>query len=185
MKTALLLAFAFLAPAASACTAEPPTTDDRQAAEQAQALEQAHAQVGMPAIGDFSEKRFMKDLYELRDKPIPTHAYISNEMQGCLIYLGNAVGYGLPYGTQYTAPTKLRETRIGSGYFHDQVPQAEPNGLFMPPSAEGTWVMMKNPTEDKVQPVYIEQRVLVSPFRMTKQECPERGTTTASLTPGK
>ncbi len=124
----------------------------------------------MPAISDFNEKRTMKDLYELRDKPLPTHAYIVNELNGCLIYLGNAVGYGLPYGTQYTAPTRTAWTgdRATNG---SQVPQAEPNGLFMPPSAEGTWVMLKNPTEDKVQPVYIEPRVLVAPFRLTAQEC--------------
>lgn len=146
-----------------------PTTDEKQAAEQAQSLEQAHVQIGMPAIGDFSEKRFVKDIYELRDKPMPTHAYIVNELNGCLLYLGPAIGYGLPYATQYTSPTRTTWYSGSSGSY--QVPQAEPNGLFMPTSAEGTWVMLKNPTEDKVQPVYIEPRVLVSPFRLPNLEC--------------
>ena len=107
-------------------------------------------------------------LYELRDKPLPTHAYITNELTGCLLYMGPSVGYGLPYSTQYTAPTRLvRYTAEGRA----QVPQAEPNGLFMPSSAEGTWVMLKSPTEDKVQPVYVEQRVLVAPFRLPALEC--------------
>ncbi len=146
-----------------------PTTEDDQAALQAQALAQAHAQIGMPAINDFSEKRMMKDLYELRDKPFPTHTYLVNELTGCLVYLGPSIGFGLPYSTQYTSPTK-----VDGHYDHwMQVPQAEPNGLFMPSSAEGTWVMLKSPTEDKVQPVYVEPRVVVSPFRLPDAECPK------------
>jgi hypothetical protein len=150
-----------------------PTTDEKQAAEQAAALEQAHAQIGMPAINDFSEKRMMKDLYEMRDKPFPTHTYILNEVQGCLIYLGPSVGFGLPYATQYTSPTRAV---YRGNYVYDNVPQAEPNGLFMPSSAEGTWVMLKSPTEEKVQPVYIEPRVIVSPFRLVNAECATKTT---------
>jgi hypothetical protein len=170
VKTVLVAAacLSLLVPAAAGCD-HVPTTDEKQAFEQAQSLEQAHAQIGMPAIGDFSEKRFVKDIYELRDKPTPTHSYIVNEMTGCLLYLGPSIGYGLPYATQYTSPTRTAwYNGSGGGY---QVPQAEPNGLFMPTSAEGTWVMLRNPSEDKVQPVYIEPRVLVSPFRLPDLEC--------------
>jgi hypothetical protein len=153
----------------SACGSE--STDAKQAAAQAQALEQAHMQIGMPAIGNFSEKRMMKDLYELRDKPFPTHTYIVNEQTGCLMYLGPSVGYGLPYATQYTSPTKWGY--VGNGAY-DKSPQAEPNGLFMPTSAEGTWIMLKDPNGPDVKPVYVEPRVVVSPFRVTTGECSER-----------
>ncbi len=105
------------------CTTRPPTTDDKQAAQQAAALEQAHAKIGMPAISNFSEKRMMKDIYELRDKPFPTHTYIVNEQQGCLNYLGTSVGYGLPYSTQFTAPTRPMDVcPNGSNYCWQQVP---------------------------------------------------------------
>jgi len=144
------------------------SADEKQEEEQARSLAEGHAQIGMPAIGDFSEKREVKDLYELRDKPIPTHSYIANEMKGCLMYLGTSIGYGLPYATQYTSPTRLAYRNGG----YRQVPQAEPNGLFMPSSAEGTWIMLKPPGEDKVQPVYVEPRVVVSPFRLVNLECP-------------
>jgi hypothetical protein len=150
----------------AACDSEI-ATDEKQAQLQAQALEQAHEQIGMPAVGNFSEKRLLKDIYEMRDKEIPTHTYIVNEMSGCLVYVGPSMGYGLPYATQFTAPTRY-------AYSHGAyvtVPQAEPNGLFMPSSAEGTWVQLKSPGEDKVQPVYIEPRVIVSPFRLTTAEC--------------
>ena len=42
--------------------------------------------------------------------------------------------------------------------------QAEPNGLFMPPTAEGSWVICG--TKDDLKPVYTEPRVIVSPFRL-------------------
>ena len=44
------------------------------------------------------------------------------------------------------------------------LPQADPNGLFMPASAEGTWLMLINPKTNQPSPVYIEPRVTVSPF---------------------
>jgi hypothetical protein len=44
--------------------------------------------------------------------------------------------------------------------------QAEPNGLYMPSGAEGTWVQMLDPDTNQVEPVYIEPRVTISPFRL-------------------
>ena len=47
------------------------------------------------------------------------------------------------------------------------LPQADPNGLYSPNSAEGTWVLLKNPNNPKeVKPVYIEARILVSQFKL-------------------
>jgi hypothetical protein len=43
------------------------------------------------------------------------------------------------------------------------VPQAEPNGLFMPPTADGTWVQCIGKDGD-IQPLYIEPHVIVSPW---------------------
>jgi hypothetical protein len=126
----------------------------------------------MPSLGNFEEKRMAKDIYELRDKAIATHTYAVNEMSGCLVYLGPSVGYGLPYATQYSAPTRID---CGGSHSCMQVPQAEPNGLFMPAAADGTWVLMKDQGSDKTMPVYIEQRVIVSPFRLADNECKKPG----------
>lgn len=142
-----------------------PNTDDKQAEAQAKNLKQAHEEIGMPAISNFAERRMMKDLYERRDKLLPTHTYIVDEMHGCLRYLGASMGYGLPYSTEFTSPTRVT-FREGSGYM--QVPQAEPNGLFMPNSAEGTWIILKDPNSEEIQPVYVEPRVVVSPFKLTE-----------------
>lgn len=164
---ALLSALA-LAPSPNGCDDPQTTTDEKQSAAQAASLEQAHASVGMPSISRFEEKRMLKDLYELRDKAIATHSYIVNEMKGCLVYLGPSVGYGLPYGTQFTSPTRV----INAGYTSQaSIPQPEPNGLYVPETAEGTWIMLKDPAGGDVRPVYIEPRVIVSPFRLAAQEC--------------
>lgn len=144
-----------------------PDTDDKQSEMQAKSLAQAHEKIGMPSLNNFQEKRMAKDIYELRDQSIATHAYIVNELNGCLVYLGPAVGYGLPYATQYSAPTTQGYERSFTK------PQAEPNGLFMPAAAEGTWVLLKDPGGDVTKPVYIEPRVIVAPFRLADLECPK------------
>jgi hypothetical protein len=104
--------------------------------------------VGMPAIVNFSEKRMMKDILELRDQMVPTYTYLVSK-DNTLKKLCDSVGYGLPYATQYTNPSL-----------------ADPNGLYAPASADGTWVQCINPQTKKVQPVYIEPRVVVSPFAL-------------------
>jgi hypothetical protein len=141
------------------------STDGQVSEAQEVKMAEANAQVPLPDITNWQEKRMVKTLYELRDQSIATHSYILNTMQGCLIYLGASVGYGIPYATQYSAPTQY------SGNYNYSKPQAEPNGLFMPVDARGTWVMLKDPESTAVKPVYIEPDVIVSPFRLTAREC--------------
>ena len=62
-------------------------------------------------------------------------------------------------------------SKVTGHYQYEQIPQPEPNGLFMPTSAEGTWVMLKDPNSDLVAPVYVEPRIVSSPFRLTHREC--------------
>ena len=44
------------------------------------------------------------------------------------------------------------------------VPQADPNGLFMPTGLSATWLMMIDPKTHEPRPVYIEPEIIVSPF---------------------
>ena len=157
-----------LLPLLSLVACDPPTADQIQSQKQAESLKEAVAQVGMPEIVNFQEKRMMKNIYELRDQTIATHSYIINQMSGCLVYLGASVGYGIPYATQYTAAHKPYSEQQSYSRGDDQ---AEPNGLYMPNEAHGTWVMLKDTTSDNVKPVYIEPDVIVSPFRLTARVC--------------
>lgn len=127
----------------------------------------ANQQVGMPAIVNFQEKRMLKMIYELRDQEkMICYAYIVAEMTGKLVYIGKCFGYGMPYATQYSNPLKIAEKNTYQSGSYAILNQAEPNGLYMPASAEGTWLMMLD-EKGTPHPVYIEPRVIVSPFQLS------------------
>jgi hypothetical protein len=136
------------------------------AAKQEQLMQEANRQVGMPAIKNFQERKLLKMILELRDQEnLICYAYIVPEMTGKPIFLGKCIGYGIPYATEYTNP-QITERHTGeAGGGNIVIPQADPNGLFMPSNAEGTWLMMIDPNDNQPHPVYIEPRVLVSPFK--------------------
>jgi hypothetical protein len=165
-----LLSFLVLLPVAvmlGGCPDEN-VADQRERQATAQLTAQASTQVGMPGIIRFTEKRNLKMLYELRDDPkLTTIAYIV-DLNGKLHKVCDALGYGFPYATQFTNPQRDTYYSGGDGSsgtaVHFQMPQPEPNGLFMPNAADGTWVMCLDPQSKDVKPVYIEPRVIVSPF---------------------
>jgi hypothetical protein len=136
--------------------------DRVQEKETAALASEAHAQVGMPDIINWTERRQFRDILELRDEPeLSTYTYIVN-MQGQLLPLCQSIGYGLPYSVQYTNP--LREERSGQGGF--ALPQPDPNGLFMPSGLAATWVLCLDPTTGTVDPVYVEPAIIVSRFEL-------------------
>ena len=117
--------------------------------------------VGMPAITNFAEKRMMKDIMELRDKNVATTTYLVG-MNNQLTKICDSVGYGLPYATQYTNPQRIS----GDGHGNVTIPQADPNGLYSPASADGTWVLCVDHKDGKAKPVFIEPRIIVSPIAL-------------------
>jgi hypothetical protein len=149
---------------------EPPnyvTPDQQQAAQQKKVSAESNAQTGMPGVTNFTEKKLVKHLYELRDEKIVTYSYVP-DMQGHLWHLCNSIGYGLPYGVQFTNPERPAEAYETHEQGNLALPQAEPNGLYMPPTAEGTWIICTNPNgSGDLAPVYVEPRVIVSPFKLT------------------
>jgi hypothetical protein len=130
---------------------------------QEQAAQEANAQTGFPGITSFTEKKMVRMLYELRDKKVATFTYVA-DMNGRLFHVCDSIGYGLPYGVQFTSPEKDIYTTTSSSKHHN-VPQAEPNGLFMPPTAEGTWVICAG-EKGALDPMYVEPRVIVSPHKL-------------------
>lgn len=137
--------------------------DQRERLQTERITEQASVQVGVPAVTRFTEKRMLKMIYEKRDDvKLATVVYLV-DVDGGLHKLCDAVGYGFPYATQYTNPHRPLSTYSSATAMADQ---PEPNGLFMPGSADGTWVMCLDPTTRELQPVYVEPRVIVSPFAL-------------------
>ena len=147
------------------CVEQKSSSDKVQREQSERLLSEATSQVGMPAINNFRERKMLKEILELRDQHgLVTYTYLVNEMQGKLVFLGESIGYGIPCATQFTNPQKIEAARHQIGYAI--IPQADPNGLFSPASAEGTWVLLKDPNGTDVRPVYIEPRIIVSPFRL-------------------
>lgn len=153
----------------------PDSSESRLSVRQEQQLEQSTAKVGIPYLPNARELRLAHDIYELRDKPVPTYVYVFANMRGCFVYMGPAIGYPIPYAAQMTAPrvsyaTAVKSPTISVNAHGDD--QAEPNGLFMPSSAEGTWIMVPD-GKGGVEARYFEERINVMQSRLTHGECPE------------
>jgi hypothetical protein len=160
LKTVVLLAMVLCV----ACEETSPSSDRVQAAATEALAQQRNAAVGMPAISNFTEAKLVKMLYELRDQAdLPTFTYIV-DMNGGHHLVCKSIGYGIPYSVQSTNPQRTI-ARLGSGGV-EQLPQAEPNGLFMPDALSATWVMCAAPNGEGVKPVYVEPQILVSPYAL-------------------
>jgi len=153
------------------CTqrASVPDADKKQAAQTKKALAEADRQIGMPAIVNFQERKLAKMIFELRDQEnFVCHAYLVNIMTGEVgQYLGKCLGYGLPYSVQYTNPEVEAHRNNYNGGSFGTLPQADPNGLFMPGGLSATWIMLLDESGD-ARPVYIEPQIIVSPFLLHK-----------------
>lgn len=145
--------------ALAACGPVTESTDRKQARATEQMTAQANAEVGMPGISNFTERRFAREILERRDETFTTWSYIV-AMDGTLRPFCESVGYGLPYAVQYVSPDKYGGGSSQGGYY--TLPQAEPNGLFMPDALSATWVMCVHDGEPT--PVYVEPEIVVSPF---------------------
>ena len=121
---------------------------------------EAARRVGPVGIVNYTEKRFAKMIYELRDKEVKTYSYFM-DMTGRLHFLCNSIGYGLPASIQYVNPQK----KVSGSYGNIALPQPEPNGLFMPDSLDATYVLCTD-EKGKVKPVYSEPKLIVSPFKL-------------------
>jgi hypothetical protein len=100
----------------------------------------------------------MKMIYELQDKQQPTTTYIYSPYLGKLFKLCDSFGYPIPYATQYTNPMRVDYDLHGNS----PIPQPDPDGLFKPASADGTWVVCVGDDRQPVA-VYVEDKVIASP----------------------
>lgn len=159
-RWAAVLLLAAAASTAGECDGGSDTTQRRQNEAM---LAEASSQTGMPAIKNFRERKLLKDILELRDQDgLVTFTYLFSEQTGKLHFFCDSIGYGIPYATQYTNPQKMAYESSASA----TLPQADPNALFSPASAEGTWIMCSDGKQTR--PVYIEPRIVVSPFKLAE-----------------
>lgn len=126
-------------------------------------LDQASIIVGIPAIINFSEKKQLKLLYELRDNAnLVTYSYYvdlnGNRHKICPTV---SIGFGLPFSAQFTAPTVDIQAYATNGSTTITKHQPEPNGLYMPDSTSATWVICLG-DDETLNPVYVEPQIIVS-----------------------
>ena len=133
-----------------------------EAKQQNKVQQESNSQVGTPAITKFTEKRLLKQIYEMRDNNIPTYTYLINHMTGKPVFLIESIGYGIPASTQYNNPEQPYSANSGV----TAIPMAEPNGLYSPAATHGTWVMIKDPNGQGVTPIFVEPDVIVSPVKL-------------------
>lgn len=157
------------------CDEVKPSADQELAKQTAESMREANAQIGMPAIKNFQERKLAKMIFELRDQEnLICHAYLVSLNGTIGQYLGKCIGFGLPYSVQYTNPAKAVNLAGAIGYSSmnrfqmGTMPQPDPNGLFMPQGLSATWLMLIDPSTGKARPVYIEPQIIVSPFPLHK-----------------
>lgn len=113
---------------------------------------------GNPNVTNFTEYKLALEVAELRDQPnLVMYAY-TESLDGSLRCYGKVVGYGIPYSTQITPPYQA----VSSGTTE---PIREPNALFMPDSAEATWIRAIDPETGKTYVDYVEPRLVISPIK--------------------
>lgn len=147
-----------------------PKSDAITAANQEKLTKEAITQTGMPAMVNYQELKLMKQLYEKRDQAnLICYAYVYSDYQGKFRFIGKCLGFGLPYGTQFSNPMKTVDSHSSTGYI-EQLPQSEPNGLFMPPTADATWVFLLD-SAGNPHATYFEPKVTILEFPLPKSIC--------------
>lgn len=141
------------------------TTDMLVQQKQSQDLAEGQREVGIPQITNFQEMRLLKQIYELRDQSnLVTYSYLQSSLTGKLIYIGETVGFGIPYSVQYSSPQKVTYEGAGRGW--TKMPQAEPNGLFPTGSTQATWLLLRDPKTGKASVAYFEPDIVVLQFKL-------------------
>jgi hypothetical protein len=154
-----------------------PSVDNQIAKQQELQQRDQNNQIGLPDIKNWTEKKLMKYVYELRDNAkLICYAYTRNDYTGKYVYEGRCMGYGLPYATQYSNPEKIVDGAEETSHTMSETspiakPQSEPNGLFMPSSAAATWIVMINESTGKTEVQYYEPNIVVSQTKKPARLC--------------
>lgn len=141
----------------------------RQAEATRKAMNSADREIGMPRISNFAQRKLLKNAYEDMDQTTLVYVY-TQALDGRFVCLGQAVGYGVSLGTQFTAPEYpqyIRDaTAEGPASGTYTLAQPEPNGLYMPDSGAATIVNLVDPATGKARTALVEPNVVTSPNKL-------------------
>lgn len=145
------------------------STADQQTARVVDNQQGVYAQVHPLPVYTWSTEIYLADrMYQIRNAGNQSTWAVWRSASGALIDGCEAKGYGLPYGTSRTAPTKTVGNLTSANYAVSESPQAEPNGLYTNDiSTSATWVFCINPVSGKVEPQYVEDNITVNTWPLT------------------
>lgn len=165
MRKMLLIPVAALALANSGgCDPSDQSAQARQAQETAQSMNAADRETGMPRIVNFAQRKLLKNAYEDMDQTTITWVY-SQALDGKFVCIGQALGYGVSLGTEFTSPHVV-EHHSDSGGGNVLLDQADPNMLYMPTAGAATIVDLINPANGEAHTAVVEPNVVTVPFKL-------------------
>jgi hypothetical protein len=133
-------------------------------------MDAADREIGMPRIANYAQRKLLKNAYEDMDQTTLVYVY-TQAIDGRFVCLGQAVGYGVSLGTQFTSPTFPQRIRTASDGYTDEIgiyeqAQPEPNGLFMPESGAATIINLVDPLTGRARTALVEPDVITSPNKL-------------------
>ncbi len=172
MKKLILIAALAASAVLAGCSREdtnPAAT--RQADATRKAMDSADREIGMPRIANYAQRKLLKNAYEDMDQTTLVYVYTQRAIDGQFVCLGQAVGYGVSLGTQFTSPTYPQRIRVANtsgtdSYEIYEQGQPEPNGLFMPESGAATIVNLINSETGEARTSLVEPDVITTPNRL-------------------
>lgn len=147
----------------------------------------------VPAINWSLERDLLIKLYAVRNSKVATHSVWRSD-RGLVEGDCPSLGYGLPYDTSLTNPSKVtsidpNRARMGYHGYVDglaTIDQAEPNGIFPSKNTAATWVMCTG-AAGSIEPVYVETKVTVYPYSVSvdynTNRVTKRGKATVNIKP--
>lgn len=184
---AVLLPVTFLLGGAddTGCSTRPTSTSIEHQSQDLQ-MQQFLRNQPVPSFDWSLERHMLIQLYSARQKATNMFSVVQSEFTGKILRQCPSMGFPLPYATQLTNPLQITSQygiANNSHYADGVVAQQEPNGLFTPSTADGTWVPCVD-EKGRITPVYEERKVTTFLRPVTEQNgtlVPTAGTT-ASLT---
>jgi hypothetical protein len=105
------------------------------------------------------EREIVIDIFRARNEAVSTWSVVQNPYTGAIMFECPSIGYPIPGGTKLTNPYQIP----GNDWSNTSIPQAEPNGLYIPESSAGTYINCVN-ENGTVSPVFEEFYVQTFPF---------------------
>lgn len=143
------------------CALAPPRVAVNEQNANVEILDRVMRGIPAPDLGSRPyERKIAVEMMGQRNTTVrSTYTYQITE-QGKIISICESLGYPIPYAVQITNPK--RSEIIGGRY--ELMDSPENNGLYMPSSAEASWIPCV--FNGKVHPVYYEGRVSTFPIKI-------------------